>query len=473
MHAVRRWFPEPISECDAIVFPYVQARQLVNRKYRPHPAKTPQLQERDALPTLFNIDAIEAFDEVIWVEGEPDVMAVHEAGFPQVVSLKDGAPDKIRAENDPVRQDDKRFAALGTHSEMLGKVKRFVLAGDADVPGRLLREELARRLGRHRCWTVEWPPGCKDAGDTLRQHGRAAVQDAVSAAQPWPIDGLQRVQEGVLARLRHSPLPKVLTTGTRATDAVLKLPGDGRLIVVTGIPNHGKSSWVMFVSVHLMAEHGRRFLVFSPEMAPFEHYIAACAQIFGGKAFWPKPGLDSLSDAEIQHAEMWLRDRLTMLICDSEDQAPTLDWIIERARLSVLRDGITDLVIDPWNEVEHQRGTMTETEYVGRSLQRLRSFANRHDVNVWIVAHPTKQYPARPGEKIGPPGIYEVSGGANWANKSDLGITVHTPATVTEIHVGKSRFQRWGRKGAKAELEFDPITGRYSSPLSVLVGANG
>jgi len=446
----------------AVVFPYYHRGELVNRKFRS--ADKQMMQDRAPIPTLFNIDAIESPDEVIWVEGEPDVMALHEAGFRQAVTLKDGAPDRLRAENDPARLADKRFAALGTHEDLLSKVKKFYLAGDMDEPGQALREELARRLGKHRCWIVTWPEGCKDAGDTLARHGAEAIHAAIAAATPIPIDGIQFLGTGTLLKLRHGHPPEVLTTGAGATDQILALPGEGRLIVVTGIPNHGKSSWVMFVKVHLMAKHNRRFVVFSPEMQPWESYVAQCVQIRSGKPFWPRPDCASMSDQEISEAEEWFRERMIMLVCDAEDDAPTLDWLLERTRIALLRHGITDLLIDPWNEIEHQQGNLTETQYVGRCLQRLRSFALRHGVNVWIVAHPTKLQPEKPGGKVNPPGMYDINGGANWANKADLGITVHTPKGITEIHLNKARFRRWGRRGVKAELEFNNVSGRYSTP---------
>ena len=470
LYAAKRWFHPPIGEQPAMVFPYRFKRELVNRKFRSMPPNKAHAQDQNVLPTLFNIDSVEGVDEVIWVEGEIDVLSLHEAGYRQVVSLKDGAPGKLRAEDDPARENDKRYAALATHADLLGEVARFILAGDMDDPGMVLREELARRLGRHRCWTVDWPEGCKDANDTLRQRGPEGVRAAINAAQPYPIEGLQTIRPGTLTALRHRPPPMVLTTGSRATDEVIKLPGDGRLIVVTGMPNGGKSSWLIFVSVHLMAHHNRRFVVFSPEMQPWEHYVAQCASVWHGRPFWPQPadsGLASLSDEEIVAAEMWLSRRMTMIVSDAEAQAPTLDWIMDKARMAILQQGCTDLIIDPWNEIEQDRKGSTETEYVGRSLQRLRSFANRHGCNVWIIAHPTKLRPPNPGEKIPAPGLYDVSGGANWANKADMGLCVHRTEFNTEIHMLKSRFFRWGTKGSTAKLDFEPRTGRYSTPRTL------
>jgi len=55
----------------------------------------------------------------------------------------------------------------------------------------------------------------------------------------------------------------------------------------------------------------------------------------------------------------------------------------------VSRYGIRGLVIDPYNELDHQRPTyMNETEYVSQMLTVLKRFAQHHDVHVWFVAHP-------------------------------------------------------------------------------------
>lgn len=475
-YVVRRRFPDPAGEQDAIVFPYLHGGKVVNRKYRP-PQKGPQLQEPNALPTLFNVDSIETPDVVWWVEGEPDVMAMHEAGYRQTVTLKDGAPDKLRDESDPRREGDKRFAALAVHGELLLKVAKFVLAGDMDEPGTILREELARRLGRHRCWIVTWPKDCKDAGDTLRKHGVRGVQASVEAAKPYPIEGLQHVEEGTLQNLFERDPPAVLTTGISATDSIMALPGEGRLCVVTGIPNHGKSSFVTFLMVHTADRHARRWAIFSPEMQPWEEYAALCAQILIGKPFRNQPDNPAMTATERSRAERWMANKLVFLASDAEEAAPTLDWILDRTRIAIMREGVTDLLIDPWNEVEHVRGDLSETEYVGRCLQRLKAFGYRHGCNVWIVAHPTKMIAAKPGAVPAAPGLYDINGSANWANKADFAITVHTPGPTTEIHLRKTRFSRWGRRNTMAELEFDPMCGRYRSAtinhaISDLAGEN-
>lgn len=468
VYATGRRFPEPMGDRPAIVFPYVWRGEVVNNKYRPHPGKTPQQQEPGALQTLFNADVLLADPaELLWAEGEPDVMAFGELGM-IAVSLKDGAPSKGGNDN------DKRFEAMATHSDELAKVKKFILAGDMDGPGLVLREELARRLGRHRCWLVDWPEGCKDACDALRRDGAEVVQQCVADAYPYPMRGLHSVQPGILARLRTQPPPPLLTTGTRASDEVLKLPGEGRLIIVTGYPSNGKTSWLRFVMVHTAIDHGRRWVVFSPESQPWEQFVAQCAEVYVGRPFYRENGFAAMSDDEVAEAERWMTSRVTMLVSDAEDEPPTLEWLLDCARAAVIQRGATDFVIDPWNEVMHQRGDMSETDYTGWALMRLKAFCQRYGVNVWVAVHPKVPPPLKPGETRSAPGPYDISGSANYANKADLGLTIHgtDPANVG-LHLWKSRFRRWGQKGAVAKLEYDPRTGRYATPGSLVVSGIG
>jgi twinkle protein len=242
----------------------------------------------------------------------------------------------------------------------------------------------------------------------------------------------------------------------------MRLPGEGKLIIVTGVPNHGKSTWLTHVMAHTAEKHDRRWAVFSPEFGEWQNLAAQIIAWRAAKPFRAVPGA-GMTDCEIAEGSDWCGSRFAFLACDGESEAPTLDWLIERARACVLRDGTTDFVIDPWNEIEHDEGGRTETAYVGRALQRLRAFVGRHGCNVWIVAHPTKLKAFKPGEPVPVPTAYDIATSSNWANKADLIVTVHCPDTVTQIHLLKARFRRWGRRGAMAELEFDPTTGRFRS----------
>ena len=469
VYIATHWFPAhgDLSEGEhaAIVFPYVFKGRVVNRKYRS--AAKMFMQEKDPLPTLFNVDAVTSPDVVLFCEGEGDVMALHEAGYPQAVSLPNGAPAELRDEDDPRRETDRRFDPLRTHADLLGAVKRFVLAGDNDAPGLVLREELARRLGRHRCWVVTWPDGCKDACDVLREHGPERVRACVESAEPWPVEGIQRLEPNTLLDLRRAPPPPVLLTGLHELDAVIRWPGEGRLIVVTGYPGSGKSTFARWVMVQLMLNYNnRKFQVFSPENSPWSEFAATCAEVLVGKPFrtYGRADAEPMTDQEVLWATEWLRSRITFLVADAADKAPTLEWILERGGMSVLREGTTDLVIDPFNQVEAQRGGLSETDYIGLCLQRISAFCLRHGCNCWVIVHPAKTQPAKPGGELPVPTLRDASGSAHWWNRSDLGLTVHASGGGgARVIVQKMRFSRWGQRSGAVELGLDVPTGRYFS----------
>lgn len=451
---------ENFESHEAIVFPYKWGPAVVNHKYRGFERKGLMGQDPKPQPTLFNINAINELDpdEIVWVEGECDVMAIHQAGYPQVVSLKDGAPDKLKDLIDP---EDKRFFALDTHREMLSRVKKVYLAGDMDGPGQILQEELARRLGRHKCWLVTWPEGCKDANDVLRQYGEVAIQDCISRAEAYPIDGVIQPSPDQFVAYKHIPPPPVMLTGIDAVDQILKIPGEGRVIIVTGIPNSGKTNWVLNTMVHLMKRYNRKFAVFSPEAGPWMEFLVTVSQMLTGRPYYPRYGFAEMDDDEARAAAQWFVGKLFWL---GSEEFPSMAWILETTQFLVLRYGVTDCIVDPFNEVEPERGQLTDTEYVGRCLQMARKFGERHGVNVWIVAHPAKMAKEKDG-KIPPPGPYDIAGSAHWANKSDLGITIHTPGKdePTELQLWKSRHRRWGRKGNTAKMAYDEPTGRYEN----------
>ena len=173
----RKWMPQVRAEMETIVFPYILNGKLVNRKYRAISDKHFS-QDKRARKCLYNGDAARDAAEVVIVEGEMDVLALHAAGFPSAVSLPDGASSKGNA---------KRLEVL-KNSGLLAGDRRFLIAGDADETGKAMRDALIKFIGRGKCAEVSWPTAfgvvCKDAGDALQTHGPETVAACVRAARP-------------------------------------------------------------------------------------------------------------------------------------------------------------------------------------------------------------------------------------------------------------------------------------------------
>ena len=88
----------------------------------------------------------------------------------------------------------------------------------------------------------------------------------------------------------------------------------------------------------------------------------------------------------------------------------------------------------------------------------------RNGVHVWLITHPAKMYSDN-GKSIPAPGLYDISGSAHFANKADVGITVHRPDPKTpdaEIHVRKVRFKHVGKIGC-LRMRWEKSTGRYEA----------
>ena len=100
------------------------------------------------------------------------------------------------------------------------------------------------------------------------------------------------------------------------------------------------------------------------------------AEKYSGWPFWDGPTrrmseMDSSGQSTGSPTVSWL--------IRFDDEAPTIEAILEKARAAVMRHGIRGLVIDPYNEIEHRRPVnMTETEYVSQLLGKVKRFAQHH-----------------------------------------------------------------------------------------------
>lgn len=79
--------------------------------------------------------------------GEMDKLSLEEAGFTNVVSVPNGAPDKVKNGPLPEHSADKAFEYVWNCWEELQQASCILLGTDNDLPGHALAEELARRLG--------------------------------------------------------------------------------------------------------------------------------------------------------------------------------------------------------------------------------------------------------------------------------------------------------------------------------------
>lgn len=249
----------------------------------------------------------------------------------------------------------------------------------------------------------------------------------------------------------------------------------GHWTVVTGVPGHGKSEWIDDLMVNL-AKQGWQHIVFSPENQPHALHLAKIMEKWEGKPFRDGPTA-RMTEQEYIESMIALSDHFRFLTVDSEFVLnPKLDAVLEAAAADITewrthgKGKKIGLVIDPYNELDHSRpSNMTETEYISQMLSHLRQFARDWKIHIWLVAHPTKLVKDKEG-KYPIARLWDIAGSAHFNNKADCGITVHRDVLAggpVQIHVLKVRFKHIGKPGL-VELNYDPITGKYSEINTLL-----
>jgi hypothetical protein len=269
-------------------------------------------------------------------------------------------------------------------------------------------------------------------------------------------DSDKAIQETIEYRKRGSD-PWV-STGWSELDKLYRI-GTGQLSVVTGIPNSGKSNFMDALAVNLAKRENWNFIVYSPENLPVKRHIRSFAEKYSNF------GLFEMSEEDVRINSEWVLDHFTFIDPDSINR--NLESVLASVMKVLESKEINGVVIDPWNELEHSRPeSMSETEYVGAALMRIRSFAIQNSLHIWIVAHPTKLHKSEDGE-YAVPTPYDIAGSANWRNKPDNCITVYRyfKSGEVEIHVQKIRFKDFGRLGS-VDMKYEPVTGRYSQVLN-------
>lgn len=461
-----------------LCFPFIENGEEINTKYRwkDKDGNRRFMQRKDAVKTFFNayvlldernMIALETgTDALVITEGEIDCMTCIEAGYPLSVSVPDGAPPARDANGvlidvpddakDIHPSDDAKYAFIARHFDRLARCKQVIIATDNDEPGQRLAKEIVRRIGAERCWFIQYPTNpvvvdpktgeirpCKDLNEVHVHLGIDAVADILQNAKEWPIKGLFKYSD-------YPDTPQITTyeTGLSKEFDEHFRPFAGAFVVVTGAPGMGKSTIVNQISVRMAQAHGWNIGIFSGEM-PTRPVISDAIM----STYLHKPRKKWTAD-DRRRAEAFIEQHYCFIDNNYDDDAEdfTVDSLLDYADKAVARYGIKMLIIDPWNELEHNRDRhISLTEYVGNAIRKIKRFAKASGCAVFLVAHPRKL------DKGESPGLYTVSDSANYANKADLALIVHSDdifGTLRTITIPKVRFSVSGRKG-EFEMDFD------------------
>ena len=435
------WMPQENKKMNTIQFNYFLNGELVNVKYRTGNKYFKLIPNAELVP--YNLNAIKGAKECVITEGEFDALSFIACGYKMAVSVPNGASANT--------------SYLDYYMDYFEDKETIYIAADTDNKGLILREELIRRFGPERCKIVTYGEECKDANECLCKRGAAALLDTLKNAQDIKIDGIFTVNdfENELDALFEKGLQKGLTIGHPNFDELCSFETK-RLCVVTGVPGSGKSEFLDEIAERINILYGWKFAYFSPENFPLQLHASKIVSKITGQQFDKK----KLPINEYRQVKQYMSENF-FFICPDTDY--TISTILEKAQFLVKSRGIKALVIDPWNRLEHQQPPgMSETNYISKALDQLSNFAQRNDILIFLMAHPTKMNKSSNGVWEVPT-LYNISGSANFYNKADYGITVHRDkeAGNVGVYVQKVKFRHLGSTGV-ATFKFNLFNGRYN-----------
>jgi len=414
------FMPQTGKTENTIKFNYFMGDQLINVKYRDG-RKNFKLY-KGAEKVFYNINSIVGYDSCVITEGEMDVLALHEAGIKNSISVPNGAT--LNSNN---------LDYLDNCIDYFEDKEKIILAVDL----------------------VSFDD-CKDANEYLQKHGKEKLQERIKTARPVPLENVTTFKdiEDEITDFVRNGFKKGYQVGLNNFDEIFSTY-TGQFITVTGIPSSGKSDFVDQMVVGYNNNYAWKTAFASPENAPT--YLHAHKLM---RKTWQ--GMPSSKDI---HGDKW--NRVANHVNDNyffiDMERYTLESVLRKGAELVKRKGIKCLVIDPFNKI---RDVDSKTEDVNRYtmeyLTKIETFAKKYDVLVFVVAHPTKMYKDKEG-KMEEPTMYNIKGGGEWYDASYHGILVHRDyeEKTVKAKILKVKFQNLGENGAEAHFTWEPRSGCF------------
>ena len=436
------FMPQTGRQENTIQFNYFMGDQLINVKYRDG-RKNFKLY-KGAEKVFYNINSIVGYDTCVIVEGEIDVLALHEAGVPNAISVPNGAT--LNRNN---------LDYLDNCIDYFDDKTKIIIAVDADEPGQMLQRELVRRLGAEVCYLIDFN-GNKDANDYLLEHGAEALRDAVNKARPVPLENVSTLKdiEDELKDFVKNGFKPGFQVGLQNFDNIFSTY-TGQFITVTGIPSSGKSDFVDQMVVGYNQLYGWKTAYASPENQP----VYLHAHKLMRKHWQDMPRVGDIGGDKWEQVSNHVNDNYFFIDMDKY----SLEAVLRKGAELVKRKGIKCLVLDPFNKIRDIDAKSDDVNrYTMDYLAKIEAFCKKYDVLTFIVAHPTKMYKTQDG-KIEEPTMYNIKGGGEWYDASYHGLLVHRDyeAKTTKVKVLKVKFQNLGENGAESHFTWEPRSGSF------------
>ena len=324
------FMPQTGKTENTIQFNYYVGGNLTNVKYRD--ARKNFKLYKGAEKVFYNIDNTVGHDWCVITEGEMDVLALHEAGISNAVSVPNGAT--LNSNN---------LDYLDNCIDYFEDKEKIILAVDSDAPGLALQAELIRRLGAEVCFLVDFKD-LKDANEYLLNHGKEALKERILKAKPVPLENVttfRDIEDDITDFVENGFKPG-FQVGLENFDNIFSTY-TGQFITVTGIPSSGKSDFVDQMVVGYNQNYSWKTAFASPENHPtYLHAHKLMRKVWGDM-----PNKGDIGGNKWNKVADHINDNFFFI----DMERYTLESVLRKGAELVKRKGIKCLVIDPYNKV--------------------------------------------------------------------------------------------------------------------------
>lgn len=366
--------------------------------------------EKNSKPILWGMWHINKDKPMIITEGQPDAMAVWEAGERNVVSVPNGSNN---------------FQWIDNCWEWLQDIKEIIVFADNDKPGLKMAEEIKSKLNN-----VKVIEGYKykDANEVLYFQGKNQVIELIEEVKNTTPKGLLDLSE-VEYQSSMRGEQETVETGFYEYDKHIEDWKMEEITIITGRNNEGKTTFISQIIAHCIKKDVKTFL-YSGEMSENKIQDWLYRQIIGNKQDYLRTIITKYGDKKEPRPEVvnaikqWHQGKLFLYDRNEEEITGELDSFFKVMELARKRYGAKLFIIDNLMAILEENAESLYSDQAN-FVQRCKNFAISNKCHVVLLTHPNK---------LGAKELYNastgnidksnISGSGNIGNKADNIIAV-------------------------------------------------
>jgi hypothetical protein len=205
----------------------------------------------------------------------------------------------------------------------------------------------------------------------------------------------------------------------------------GDITLMSGIGNHGKSSFTLQLMLTKSINNGDKWALFVPENMPSKLFYAELTEMLIGCSIEPEnPHRPHLS--QIEQIQEWLAEHF--IVVHPVQSKPTPEYIKSKFLGLIMKYGVTGILFDPFNKLlrDYKSAGDRDDRFLEAFLTDLSVFTKHHNIFCVIIAHPTKLHKGLDDKDYPCPNVFNVAGGASWNNAMDNIVFFHRPFKISE-----------------------------------------